>query len=53
MQGTGGFGVRVGLKYEVIAPTAALLGLTVDRQVMLDLRAMEAEALAADAEARR
>lgn len=53
VQGTGGFGVRVGLKYEVIEPTARLLGIATDAQLMVDLRAMEAEALTVEAEARR
>lgn len=51
VQGNGGYGMRVGLKYEVIAPTAAALGLTVDRRTFLDLREMEAEALRTMAEA--
>lgn len=51
--GNGGFGVRIGLDYTAIAPTAAGLELVVDRRVMLDLRAMEAEALTTFSEARR
>jgi hypothetical protein len=50
--GNGGFGVRTGLKYESIAPTAAALEITVDRQVMIDLKVLEAQALATFAEAR-
>jgi hypothetical protein len=52
VQGNGGFGVRTGLKYEVIAPTALALGVTVDRRVMLDLRELEAAALKAFSEQR-
>lgn len=36
---------RVGLKYEVIAPTAAGLGITCPPRVFTDLRVMEDEAL--------
>lgn len=45
VQGNGGYSVRTGLKYEVIAPTAAALDIAVDRQLMMDLRVMEAEAM--------
>lgn len=53
VQGNGGFGMRTGLKYEVIAPTAAALGIAVDAALMIDLRSMEAEALKTFAEAAR
>jgi hypothetical protein len=50
--GNGGFSVRTGLKYESIAPAAAALEISVGRQVMIDLKVMEAQALATFAEAR-
>lgn len=53
VQGNGGFSVRTGLKYEVIKDTAQLLGIVVDRQVMIDVGTMEDEALKTFAEARR
>lgn len=53
VQGNGGYGVRTGLKYEVIAPTAAALGIAVDRALLMDLRVMEAEALKTFAEDRK
>ena len=46
-----GMGVRVGLDYGAIEPAARLLGIAFDRSVMLDLQAMEAEALATFGEA--
>ena len=51
--GNGGFGMRTGIRYEAIAPVAAALELTVNRQVMVDLREMEATALKTLAEAAR
>lgn len=53
VQGNGGYSVRTGLKYEVIAPTAAALDIAVDRQLMIDLRVMEAEALKTFGEQRK
>ncbi len=53
VQGNGGYGVRTGLKYEVIAPTAAAMAIAVDRQLLIDLRGMEAEALRTFAERAR
>ena len=53
VQGNGGYGVRTGLKYETIAPVAAMLGLPANRQCLIDLRIMEAEALATFAVSRR
>lgn len=38
-------GVRVGIDYSAVEPTARLIGVALDREVFLDLRAMELEAL--------
>lgn len=53
VQGNGGYSVRTGLKYEVLLQGAAALGIAVDRQLMIDLRVMEAEALKTFGEARK
>lgn len=50
--GNGGFGVRTGINYASIAPTAAALEIVVDRQVMIDLRTLEAAAMKTFAEGR-
>ena len=46
-----GMGMRVGLDYAAIEPTARLIGVELGTQVMFDLQAMEAEALTAFGEA--
>jgi hypothetical protein len=53
VNGTGGFPMMTGLRYEAIAAAAAPLGITVDGRVMADLRTLEAEALRVMAEKRR
>jgi hypothetical protein len=43
-------GVRLGIRYEAVAPTAAGMGLTLTPAMFTDLRIMEAEAMTALAE---
>ena len=45
-------GLRLGLIYEAVAPTAAMLGMTMTPRLMGDIQTMETAVLTADAEAR-
>lgn len=57
VQGNGGVPVRTGLQYAVIPTLAAMLGFDIGgdagRQILIDLRTMEGEAMKTLAEGRR